>query len=101
MKGTVRERERGTSCQRNLVHIFTGKLDVSVVVKDCCFYTHGKDGSTSAAGDKHVPIQRPTPLTASNKKLEGEWRRPEPQSPSAAADREKAKQGSGSGSRNR
>lgn len=28
--------------------------------KDCCFYTHGKDGSTSAAGDKHVPIQRPT-----------------------------------------
>lgn len=70
-------------------------------VSVCCFYTHGKDGSTSAAGDKHVPIQRPTPLTASNKKLEGEWRCPEPQSPSAAADREKAKQGSGSGSRNR
>lgn len=56
-----------------------------------CFYAHGKDGSTSAAGDKHVPIQRPTPLTASNKKLEGEWRRLEPQSPGAEADREKCR----------
>lgn len=46
-----------------------------------CFYAHGKDGSTSVAGDKHVPIQKATPLTASNKKLEGEWRRPGPQSP--------------------
>lgn len=47
-----------------------------------CFYAHGKDGSTTLAGDKHVPIQRPT-LTASNNKLEGEWRRLEPQSPRA------------------
>lgn len=46
-----------------------------------CFFAHGKDGSTSTAGDRHVPIQRPT-LTASNK-LEGKWRLPEPQSPSA------------------
>lgn len=47
-----------------------------------CFYAHGKDGSTTLAGDKHVPIQRPTPLTASNRKLECEWRRLEPRADS-------------------
>lgn len=54
-----------------------------------CFYAHGKDGSTSVAGDKHVPIQKPTPLTASHKKLEGEWRRPGPQSPTVNSERNK------------